>query len=250
MRREPLRQPVTRRSEPLAYQPFRVLHTLRFGTGRRPREAPPHAPSPPDPPATGADDEDPGGLFLRAVADVRPLGERERDRVAGAPPAIAARPVTHPDGEVLDELAGLVAGTAPFDIADSDEYVEGAAAGVDRRILRRLRAGEFARQAHLDLHGLTAEEARVAVESFLVRAHANNHRCVLIVHGRGRNSKDQVPVLKARLKTWLASGRCTRMILAFTSARPCDGGVGALYVLLRRNRQGRRPIRVTEGAKS
>ena len=71
---------------------------------------------------------------------------------------------------------------------------------------------------------------------------------MLIVHGRGLNSKDQVPVLKERLKIWLARGRAAHVVLAFATARPCDGGAGALYVLLRRDR-GKRPIRVTEGAK-
>ena len=66
------------------------------------------------------------------------------------------------------------------------------------------------------------------------RAHQSGQRCVLIVHGRGLNSKDQVPVLKHRLTTWLTRGSWARLVLAFTSARPCDGGAGALYVLLRR----------------
>jgi DNA-nicking Smr family endonuclease len=71
---------------------------------------------------------------------------------------------------------------------------------------------------------------------------------VLIVHGRGLNSKDNVPVLKERLKVWLAHGSIGKVVLAFTTARACDGGAGALYVLLRRARGGR-PLQVTEGAK-
>jgi DNA-nicking Smr family endonuclease len=71
---------------------------------------------------------------------------------------------------------------------------------------------------------------------------------VLIVHGRGLNSKDNVPVLKERLKSWLAHGSIGKIVLAFTTARACDGGAGALYVLLRRARGGR-PLQVTEGAK-
>src|SRR5207247_2026834 len=90
--------------------------------------------------------------------------------------------------------------------------------------------------------------ARVDVDRFLADSVALGHRCVLIVHGRGHNSKDQTPVLKERLKSWLARGRTARIVLGFTTARPCDGGAGALYVLLRRDRR-RRPIRVTEGAK-
>ena len=112
-----------------------------------------------------------------------------------------------------------------------------------------LRNGEFAYQSHLDLHGLTAIEARDAVGRFLAAAHRTGQRCVLIIHGRGRNSKDHVPVLKHRLAGWLSRTSWARLVLAFTTARPCDGGVGALYVLLRRERSVRRPISVTLGAK-
>jgi DNA-nicking Smr family endonuclease len=56
-------------------------------------------------------------------------------------------------------------------------------------------------------------------------------------------------VLKRRLIGWLSRSAWARYVLAFASARPCDGGVGALYVLLRRRRSTKRPIEVTEGAK-
>src|SRR5262249_61119461 len=102
-------------------------------------------------------------------------------------------------------------------------------------------------QVQLDAHGMVSDEARAGVEAFLTEAYQHGKRCVLIVHGRGRNSKDQIPVLKSRLTTWLARGQWARLILAFTSARPYDGGAGALYVLLRRDRRAKRPFRVTAG---
>src|SRR5262249_49317336 len=119
--------------------------------------------------------------------------------------------------------------------------------GLDPRLVRKLRRGEFSWQAHLDLHGLTAALARQAVERFVLDAVRDGLRCVLVVHGRGHNSKDQVPVLKERMTSWLARGRIARAVLAFASARPHDGGTGALYVLLRRDRRAR-PMRVTEGS--
>jgi DNA-nicking Smr family endonuclease len=118
--------------------------------------------------------------------------------------------------------------------------------GLAPRLVRKLRRGDFVRQGHVDLHGMTADEAQPMVERFLVDAVKAGWRCVLIVHGKGLNSKDQTPVLKEKLKSWLARGRAATLVLAFTSARPHDGGAGALYVLLRRDRR-RSPIRVTEG---
>ena len=94
-----------------------------------------------------------------------------------------------------------------------------------------------------------ADQSVNYVERFIIDAFAAGHRAVLVVHGRGLNSKDNVPVLKERLKSWLARGRVGRVVLAFSSARPADGGAGALYVLLRRRRGVREPITVLEGAK-
>ncbi len=244
MRRDHGRSSTAPGAEALSYQPFRALK----GSVRPARPAPPPAAA-----APAADSDvrivDSEALFREAMADVRPLDPRERERREGPSPAAAGRPVTPPDAEALAELCDLVAGSAPFDLTQADEHVEGAVVGLDPRLLRRVRAGEFAYQAHLDLHGMTADQARPAVETFLTEAYRGGKRCVLIVHGRGLNSKDQVPVLKSRLTTWLARGQFARLILAFTSARPCDGGAGALYVVLRRQRHARQPIRVTAGAK-
>ena len=210
-------------------QPFRGLKA------RAPRPAPaaPPAPDPEPPTAAPAREED---LFLAAVSGVRPLAADNRQRVAQPTPAAEPRAITDADAEALAELCDLVGGAAPFDISNGDEYVEGGIVGVDPRLLQRLRRGEFAYQGHLDLHGCTREEARAEVEAFVREAVRRGKRCVLIIHGRGLNSKDQIPVLKAHLTSWLARGALGRNVLAFTSARPCDGGAGALYVLLRRRR--------------
>lgn len=226
-------------------QPFRGLKA------RPPAAAVPPSPPPSPPPPAASPGVPDADLFAREMSGVRPLDARARQRVAPPPPATTARPVTDEDAEALAALSDLVSGTGTFDLANSIEFVEGAATGVDRGLVRRLRAGDFAYQSHLDLHGMTAEEARGAVDRFLTTAQQRGQRCVLIVHGRGLNSKDQVPVLKTRLATWLARGSWARLVLAFTSARPCDGGAGALYVLLRRQRKTgpRAPVRVTHGAK-
>jgi DNA-nicking Smr family endonuclease len=247
--------------------------------GREPRPAPFHAPFrslakqidrapalPPPASRNGTTDERPprkgsmassptvdaagddASSFLSAMADVRPLGSSGRVD-APAPAAGVRRESVDEDAEALAALSDLVASGSGFDWSDSREYVEGAVVGLDARIVKRLRRGEFSYQATLDLHGMTAAAARVAVESFIAAAVRDGHRTVLIVHGRGRNSRDQIPVLKAQVGRWLGSGRIGRSVLAFTSARPGDGGTGAVYVLLRRRRGVREPIDVLEGAK-
>ncbi|HSD11172.1 MAG TPA: Smr/MutS family protein, partial [Candidatus Binatia bacterium] len=189
-------------------------------------------------------------LFEAAVRGVVPIPAEERGRVGPARRSAAPAGVLRDDDAALAELADLVAGVAAFDISDTDEHIEGMVVSLDPRILRRLRAGELSYQAHLDLHGMTVEEAKEAVRQFVLRSMWAGHRCVLLVHGRGRNSPDQRPILKDRLKDWLTRGELGRRVLAFSTARPCDGGSGAMYVLLRRERRGKRPFRTLVGAKS
>jgi DNA-nicking Smr family endonuclease len=176
--------------------------------------------------------EDP---FRLAMQGVRPLDPRSRSRVAGEREEPRGAPARlDEDAEAYARLADLVEGNGQFDIEDTTEYVEGVASGVDRRLLRRLKQGDFSLQAHLDLHGLTRDEARPRVEAFITTSRTSRRRMVLLVHGRGLNSKDHVPVLKNALVSWLTRSRLAREVLAFCSARPVDGGAGALYVLLRK----------------
>jgi DNA-nicking Smr family endonuclease len=211
--------------------PFRDLGR-KLDRRRRQRAEPPDPPPSPDPPPP-----DDGALFERAMDGVTPLGDRDRRRVAaGTHSSRGSKPVD-PDAEAYATLSGLVSGDIPFDFTDTDEYVEGHVAGLDRRVLRKLRRGEFSVQAHLDLHGLSRQEAREKVEWFLTEAVVAGHRCVLIIPGRGLHSSGQGPVLKDVVRAWLSRGKIGRSVLAFTSARPVDGGAGALYVLLRRNRK-------------
>ncbi len=223
----------SRRQDKPFHSPFAKLKgALREPSGapaRRP--AAPRAPSPtPAPPPRERSDDD---LWAEAVTGVRPL-RPGAVVVHRAPPSHRAEPFWHPDLDALRALEALVSGDAPFDVADSDEFIEGRVPGLDPGIVRRLRRGEFAVQGHVDLHGMSREEAKVAVDDFLRKARAAGKRCVLLVHGRGIHSRDQVPILKEALRTWLTTNRFGRHVLAFATARPVDGGAGAVYVLLRR----------------
>ena len=231
--------------------PFRDLGKL---VGPRPASAAANVrPKPitkrsPTPPAAAREDD--SVLFRDAIRGVRAIPADERNHAAPPKPAAVAGRALSEDEEALAELTDLVAGTAAFDISDTDEHVEGSVVGLDPRIVRRLRAGEFAHQAHFDLHGMTADEAKIAVREFVLQSMIAGRRCVLIIHGRGLNSRDQRPVLKDALKSWLTRGELGRRVLAFSSARPYDGGSGAMYVLLRRERKQKSPFRTYSGAKS
>lgn len=134
----------------------------------------------------------------------------------------------------MEQLQGLVGGASELDITFSDEYIEGAVQGFSRKLMKKLKQGELPVQDHIDLHGLSKQDAETEVTSFLLKSFRNGLRCVLIVHGRGLNSPENLAVLKEGLPQWLNRGRVRKMVLAFATARPYDGGTGATYVFLRR----------------
>lgn len=108
--------------------------------------------------------------------------------------------------------------------------------GIQERLFSRLRNGHLEMEAELDLHGMTISIAHHALAEFLHDCQLYNIRCVRIIHGKGWSSQHQKPVLKSKLNGWLQQADD---VLAFCSAPIEDGGTGAVYVLLRRQKQPR-----------
>ena len=188
-------------------------------------------------PAACLPETDDMARFREAMSDVIPLKDTQKRFVK--PPDQDARPVHPPnagDLEVMAHLSDLISGTAEMDITFSDEYIEGCVRGFDRKLMQKLKQGFFPVQDHVDLHGCTRQEAQLRVTEFLLKSYRLGLRCVLVVHGRGLNSEDHIPVLKERLPVWLNRGPVKKIVLAFSTARAYDGGTGAIYVLIRRPR--------------
>lgn len=144
------------------------------------------------------------------------------------------------------DLAELARGEG-FDVTYEDRYVRGRASGVSFETLARLESGNFPISAHLDLHGYVFDDARRAVDDFLASQQKRGRRCVLLVTGKGKNSPNGEGVLRERVPQWLARGPSSRRVLAFASARACDGGVGALVVLMRADSSSKTRIHVEHG---
>lgn len=174
-------------------------------------------------------------LFQEEMSNVTPL-PKDKEKIIRTPGANLrpSHPAPDDEREVMAHLRGLIKGDYELDISFSDEYMEGSIKGLDRKIMKRLKKGQFPVKDHVDLHGLTKQEAEKRVKDFLLRSHRMGHRCVLIVHGRGLNSPDSFPVLKEGLPIWLNRAPVKKKVLAFATARPYDGGTGAIYVLLRK----------------
>ena len=172
-------------------------------------------------------------LFREAMADVIPLAGRRTIMQSRSRPRSVEQRLEDPDAEAVRDLRRLVETGDGFVLKHTAEYVEGSTTCIPPEIFRRLHGGYFSIQDHVDLHGLNLTAAKAHVDGFLEQAIASGKRAVLVVHGRGKCSPG-APVLKRNLSRWLVSGRWKRWVIAFTSARSCDGGTGATYVLLRR----------------
>jgi len=136
------------------------------------------------------------------------------------------------DAEILEKLTDLVKYGKGFHVADTPEYIEGTNYTVHPTVAKRLHRGDYSIQAFVDLHGLLAEDAKDVFEKFLKWAVTMGKTGVLIVHGRGLSSPSE-PVLKKKVVEWLTHGPWRKWVAAYSSARICDGGAGATYVLLR-----------------
>jgi DNA-nicking Smr family endonuclease len=174
--------------------------------------------------------------FRAAVRDVKPLaqGSPPEGLTKSVPRTRRRRPATEAQSidtamPLVDPLpAGEGSGdTPPMSGGDALLFQR---AGVRTQVVRRLRRGLFPIEDELDLHGLTQAVARNHLARFLSENRDAGRRCVRIIHGKGYRSGARGPILKIAVDFWL---RRHLDVMAFTSARPIDGGTGAVYVLLR-----------------
>jgi DNA-nicking Smr family endonuclease len=185
-------------------------------------------------------------LFQQAFAGVKRIANGGAERIVVAPDHKTE--IISEDAEVLAALSDLVSGQGKFELTESDEYVEGMRVGLDPRLVTRLRRGEFSVQAHIDLHGHYQAEAKEKLTQFIIESVQKGLRAVLVVHGRGLRSPGGQAVLKHATAQWLSHGEMGGYVLAFTTAQAYDGGAGAMWVLLRRERR-RAKFDVMKGAK-
>jgi DNA-nicking Smr family endonuclease len=163
-------------------------------------------------------------LFQQAMSDVRPLKKRNARAPEPSPKKTtkAATPPAAPPPHAL-----TIEDVEPLQSGDLLQFARG---GVQPNALRNMRRGRIDVGATLDLHGMTAAHAQNELRLFIERCQSQGHRYVRVVHGKGHNTKDAPPVIKSIVNHWL---REQPQVLAFCSAPPHDGGVGAVYVMLK-----------------
>ncbi len=166
-------------------------------------------------------------LFRDAVADAKPV---QYDRI----PPYRKAPPPQPRQLELDEqriLQELLSDIVDLDDLETGEELLFYRPGLQHSLLRRLKRGHYSVCAELDLHGLTSDQARQELAFFLKECRNKHIQCVRIIHGKGLGSPHKKPILKGKVNHWLQQ---RQEVLAFCSARPVDGGTGAIYVLLKK----------------
>lgn len=163
-------------------------------------------------------------LFRAAMHDVTPLRRRRRARPE-RPRPVEAAPATPPRPEGKAKTVARPVPAAPPATPNP---------GLDRRTAERLRKGEIAIERRIDLHGMTQDDAHVALDRFVRQAWKNGLRMLLVITGKGSGGEG---VLRRGVPRWLASGEHAARILKVETAQTRHGGGGAFYVLLRRQRE-------------
>ncbi len=180
---------------------------------------------------TGNHNDDEDNLWQEAVKHVVPLQAQKRRSTPTTPPPRMRSHAPAPYGD---------AAPAPLHIViEPNATMHGLRHKDSADILRKLAKGQLPFEDRLDLHGMYADEARQAIHDFLRESFDNGYRCIIIIHGKGNATQGghgpygNLGLLKASLPGWLDSNP---YVMAFHTAVPKDGGLGACYIYLRRKR--------------
>lgn len=162
-------------------------------------------------------------LFRDAMRGTKPL-VHTKITPKRTPPK--KRPVSSNESKDPDPFLFQFDETFP-EVTGSD-LLEFHRGGLQHKVLRNLRRGQYNVQATLDMHGMRVTEARETLSYFLLDCVKKGIRHVLVIHGKGHGTLK--PVLKNKLNQWL---RQIEYVLAFCSATQKEGRSGAVYVLLK-----------------
>ena len=178
--------------------------------------------------------DDGAALFFEEMAGVMPLKGDAR-AVNLRPTALTTEQLQRRDAlEREAYLACMPLDLSLIPVLTPDDVVSFKREGVQGAVFKRLRLGQYSIKMELDVHAYRLNQARDAVLNYLLAARAHGERCVMLIHGKGHNSKPVAGLLKSAVCHWLSQ---LDMVLAYHSAKTEQGGTGALYVMLTKSEQ-------------
>jgi len=122
------------------------------------------------------------------------------------------------------------------------DQVRSAPVQMDQKAFTKLKRGKLKPEGRIDLHGMTLDRAHPALTRFILSAHDNGKRLVLVITGKGKMRDDGGPipvrhgVLRHQVPQWLQMPPLSSAVLQVSQAHISHGGGGAYYVYLRRQR--------------
>ncbi|WP_347267058.1 Smr/MutS family protein [Paracoccus sp. (in: a-proteobacteria)] len=209
-------------------------------------------------------------LWSRVAATAQPLHPARPDPLPAPPPAEPpARPTAKPSLAKPSLAKSSMAKSRPapapllppdlritgkagrsatrIDLAPAaPEVLRGAALRMDHKTHRQMTRGKVAPDARIDLHGLTLSAAQPVLTRFVLQAHAQGRRLLLVITGKGRQGDSWAPLpirpgaLRHNVPHWLGAPPLAGVVLQVRPAHRRHGGEGAYYVYLRR-RPGDQP---------
>ena len=97
----------------------------------------------------------------------------------------------------------------------------------------------------IDLHGYTLEEANKSIEEFITRSYREKINKLIVVTGKGihsQNEKDpyvskDLSILKYSVPEFISNNKnLMKIIYEMKDAKIEDGGAGAFYIFLKKNK--------------
>ena len=183
------------------------------------------------PPRTMTPDE--RALWARVIATVTPIARE---------PVPAKAPSPKPPVSLPPEAAPVarVKGRVPPAPVPKPRPAPPAADTLDASWDRRLGRGLVAPESAIDLHGHTLSSAHARLDRGLEAAIARGDRVLLLITGKPPRPESERPhargAIRAAVGDWLAASRHGDRIAAVRNAHPRHGGLGALYIVLKRQR--------------
>lgn len=174
------------------------------------------------------DNNDDLDLFKNEMAGVKPLADSNRADCNISKPEIKITRKEIDEEKIAESFFDNISESEMMDAGESLYYCR---PGLQKKVMRNLKKGQYYIDDEIDLHGMTIDVAKRELSGFIRTTIGDKVKCVLVIHGKGYHSQERAAALKSMANVWL---RRNNNILGFCSARIEDGGTGAIYALIRK----------------
>jgi DNA-nicking Smr family endonuclease len=107
---------------------------------------------------------------------------------------------------------------------------------IEKNKLKRIKSGRIDIEGTMDLHGFSLKEAKSRLQIFVGESFQRNKRLLLIITGKGRNSKPNIhgkkQTIKSEINKWLLEDFYRDKVQYISRALDKHGGDGAYYFFL------------------